>query len=157
MRRVSPVIKWLIAGVGLLAVVGVLTVILLVRSDDRQTASEVQVLNTVVDSVGLAQVGQVVDDEQAGRAGLSTDRPSRTVVVISGNAGVDLNAVVEARLRQANFGQNGLVWQRGEGGNTVTVNTTTLKAGAQLPASSSVRAVPANAEGIEVQFIVTPS
>lgn len=149
-------LKWsaLILGCVILIVVGVVG--LQIHADNRQTTIAFQSLERAADATKLSQAGTVIADSQSGRASISSDRPTRSIIVLAKETSTNLQTAIEAQLAQAGFLENNHIWQRTDGGTVTTATTTYFAAGDSLPTIASVHAVSANESAVQVEFTATP-
>ena len=122
------------------------------RRDDRITF---QRLDRAAQDVKPASLGTVALDEHYGGGGISSDRPTRRVVVISSETVAALKTNVDQRLQQAGFRQDAASgsWLRTDSGQTVTVLRDLLGPGAVLPDGVQPSSVPGSMSAVVLQFI----
>jgi hypothetical protein len=110
-------------------------------------------INAAYSDINPSTLGSITFDREFGRAGISSDPPTRQVGLVSTQTKTEVEELVSARLTSAGFTQSSpSAWRRGSGASFVLAITTTLDSGATFPADTGAGSVAAGNVGVVLRL-----
>jgi len=122
-------------------------------SSRDQTQAAFSTIDKAVSDANIGSVARLIADTKYGRVSISSDPPTRRLVLLSDQTADQLRGGVEAKLTDAGFSKDGGTWSRGSGKDQVVAIVDVVGAGEDLPEGTDPAKVPAHQNGVVVRFI----